>query len=77
MQRRRQLDVRTAYVAGELQPLFDCNIGIGIPSLPWRQFLQGCRQQAQLHDLGVKLLCRHAARHLLLSEYFAYPCAEL
>jgi hypothetical protein len=61
MQRGRQLDVRTAYVSRELQPLLDRNIGIRVPFVSRCQFLQCSSQQTQLHDPGLKLLCCHAS----------------
>ena len=59
MERRRELDVVRAELARELHPLFDRAIRIGIADLARGQFLQGCRQHPDLHELRIERLCRH------------------
>ena len=54
MKRRRQLDVVGAEGAGELDPLLDGAIGIGVADLAGGQFLQGGREDADFHELGLE-----------------------
>ena len=52
MQRGRELDVRRADVAGELQPFLDREIRIGVALVARRQLLQRGGQDAELHRPG-------------------------
>ena len=59
VERRGQLDVARAQLAGELDPLFDRAIGIGIAHLARRQLLQGGREDAHFHELRFERFDRH------------------
>ncbi len=64
MQRGRELDVRRADVARELQPFFDGEVRIGVALVARRELLQGRRQDAEFHGLGRKGLSGHGSRAL-------------
>jgi len=61
MQRGRELDVRRADVARELQPFLDREVRIRVALLARRQFLQGGGQYAELHRAGSEILDGHGS----------------
>jgi hypothetical protein len=59
VERRRQLDVAGAQLAGEFDPLFNRAIRIGVADLARRQLLKSGREDANLHELRFKRCDRH------------------
>ena len=59
MERRRKLDVGTAYLPGEREPLFNRQVRVGIAQCPRSQLLQCRGKQAELHRPRSELLDLH------------------
>ena len=53
VQRRRELDAVHTQLGGEVQPLLDGEVRIGVALLPWRQLLQCRGQHADGHEDGL------------------------
>jgi hypothetical protein len=65
VQRGGELNVVGVEVACELQPVFDCPVGVRIAHLPWREFLQRGRKHADPHEAGLELPDAVYTRRLL------------
>src|SRR5205085_12057858 len=60
MQSRRELNVVHGKISGEVEPLFNGAVGIGIPYGARRQFLQGGCQDANFHKFWIERFDRHS-----------------
>src|SRR5262249_8708724 len=56
VQRGRELNVIYAELAGELYPVLDCPVGVGITDFPRSQLLQCCSQHSNAHEFRLELL---------------------
>src|SRR5262245_3277628 len=54
MQRRRELDVAGADLAGKLEPVFDRTVRIGVPPLARCQLLERRGEDPHLHEFGIE-----------------------
>ncbi len=59
VERRRQLDVARAQVAGKVEPVLDRPIGIGVADLARRQLLQCRGEDANFHELRFERFSGH------------------